>query len=64
MKKDYNKMKPAKKTEIRKKLQEFWNLNTNVLNHKKYYDLKIPLKVINNNELERDSSGLNQDHLS
>ena len=45
MKKDYGRMSPEKKTKVKVQLKKFWAQNPNELNHKRYYDLKIPLAV-------------------
>lgn len=45
MKRDYARMKPEAKRGAKVNLQKFWDQNEkqNLLNHKKYYDLKKPL---------------------
>jgi hypothetical protein len=43
MKKDFYTMKPKDKHDSRVKLRRFWSENLDVLDHRKYKDLKKPL---------------------
>lgn len=46
MKRAYEKMKPDQRGEANRQLRRFWDQNEaqGLLDHKKYYDLKKPLK--------------------
>lgn len=45
----------------KKNLLKFWSDSSDILNHKKYYDLKIPLKI-KKNDLEPNSTPQSKDN--
>lgn len=64
LKDQYYKMNDNQRHNAKMSLVKFWEDSSNILNHRKYYDLKLPLKPNATPTVESNINNIRQDNIA